>query len=346
MSARRGFVDALLAAPIGVAWLGLLEGEVRDDTGQWMFPADSERDAVSAAADAVHARSLGSLLALAVNAGYVQVGPWMPSAAATAAAAYRHADDRAVIAEAIDERFGDELHQPVDVDAQEWWNNDGPVEGWGEQKFRSFGSVYGAGQFTWAGLWTVTRPPEDAHSELVGGWEMDWSPVSRWRLPVRPDVRVVELHRPQDWVALVNTYPALARPEEEGWELPGRNQDPAALTALMSLPGQRAARTSIRRHLVPDWSRVAGECDGVHLSWAGFITSEGCVSDLGDGDVAMLRYWFSEHTLWLADVFGEPQPLAAPDFDTDGTNLEGIDVRADSARRRRDQAMLAAQLNR
>lgn len=60
-----------------------------------------------------------------------------------------------------------------------------------------------------------------------------------------------------------------------------------------------------------NWQAVAAQYDGTHPSWAGFITSEGCIVELGDGDVTMLRYWFSERTVWLADVFG--QPTSAPD---------------------------------
>jgi hypothetical protein len=29
----------------------------------------------------------------------------------------------------------------------------------------------------------------------------------------------------------------------------------------------------------------------------------------------MLRYWFSERTLWLADVFGDPRPAPDPGVD-------------------------------
>ena len=64
--------------------------------------------------------------------------------------------------------------------------------------------------------------------------------------------------------------------------------------------------------MVPDWQLVAGRYDGVHLSWAGFITAEGFIEDLGGGDVTMLRYWFSERTVWLADAFGEPSPATDP----------------------------------
>lgn len=103
------------------------------------------------------------------------------------------------------------------------------------------------------------------------------------------------------------------------------------------MPGQRAARASVHRELVPDWASVASAYDGVHVSWAGFLTSEGCVTDLGRGDVTMMRYWFSERTRWLRDVFGEPLPLKAPDVETDGTAIELCDVRTDPARRRDDE---------
>ena len=60
----------------------------------------------------------------------------------------------------------------------------------------------------------------------------------------------------------------------------------------------------------------------------------------------MLRYWFSERTHWLADVFGEPEPLAAPEVDTDGSGLDAVDPRTDLHRRSRDHRILMAQLGR
>ena len=167
--------------------------------------------------------------------------------------------------------------------------------------------------------------------------------MSRWRLPVRAGARVVEIHRPADWVALVAAHPAVGRRGQEHWELPSANQQAADVADLLAVDGQAAARASYRWQLVPDWASVAAACDGVHLSWAGFLTAEGYVSDLGDGGVAMLRYWFSERTHWLADVFGEPEPLAAPVLDRVGS---GVDVRVDAGRRAADRAALAALLGR
>jgi hypothetical protein len=68
---------------------------------------------------------------------------------------------------------------------------------------------------------------------------------------------------------------------------------------------------------MPNWERVADDFDGVHVSWSGKLTGEGRVIDvpeLGDDVVTMLRYWGSERTLWLNDVFGVPEPLHAPEL--------------------------------
>lgn len=101
----------------------------------------------------------------------------------------------------------------------------------------------------------------------------------------------------------------------------------------------------MRRHLVPDWRSVADRYDGVHLSWAGFITSEGCITDLDDGDVTMLRYWFSERTHWLADVFGQPAPALPLGVAQDG-GAGPADVRSDRERQRHDADVLRQLLGR
>jgi len=146
---------------------------------------------------------------------------------------------------------------------------------------------------------------------MVGAWEYETGPVTRWWLPVRPEARVFEIHRPADWARLVTDHPRHAAPHP-GWELPGINQHRTEISPLLAFPEQRAARASVRQHVVPDWQSVVGQYDGIHLSWAGFITAEGCIVDLEGGDVTMLRYWFSERTLWLADVFGEPRSASNP----------------------------------
>jgi hypothetical protein len=311
VDATDGFVDAMVVSPLGVALLAVLESRSRRSS-EWLLSLETSPSSVATAVEAVERMSFGEFVDLAVLTGVLHVGPWISDAATTAAAAYRHATARLPIAEAVSARFGAALHAPIDRAAQQWWS-DSMALSWLDRLaplFQNFEHVYGAGQFTWAGLWTVTDPPIEVHRQLIGAWEFERGPACRWWLPVNEGAGVFEIHRPADWARLVLEHPREALPHPE-WELPGINQHSSDLSPLLTVPGQRGARTSIRRHMVPDWRVVGERYDGVHLSWAGFITSEGCITDLGDGDVALLRYWFSERTHWLADVFGEP--LAATD---------------------------------
>jgi len=337
-----GFVDAILAAPLGVALLARLESRASRPHGYTPI-ADSSPGRVEAALAFVEAMSYGEFVKLVTYSAVIDVGPWIVDAPLTAAVAYRDAPERAPIAVAIAERFGEALRGGLDVNVQQWWTTNGSWSHKLAPLFGDFGHVYGAGQFSWAGLWTVSDPPEIAHAQLLDAWEMEDGPVTRWRLPVRSSARVFEINRPDDWAQLVIEHPRQAASHPEHWELPGRNQDPVSLSALMGTRGQRAARTSIRSHLVPDWRSVAEHYDGVHLTWAGLITTEGCVTDLGEGDVAMMRYWSSERTHWLADVFDDPEPLSSPFLSAEtppARILSTLDARNEAPRRHRDRVAL------
>jgi hypothetical protein len=315
-----GFVDALLSSPLGVTLLAALEHGPHYDVEPRRNVSTAS---VGAAVESVRSMSFGEFLDIAVLTSMIRCGPWIGEAPRNVAEAYRHAEERSPIAHAVNDRFGPELHTSIDRAAQQWWT-DVSTARWLDRKaplFHDFDDVYGAGQFTWAGLWTVTDPPEAVHAQLAAAWEYEVGPVHRWWLPVRPEARVFEIHRPGDWARLVMEHPRQGAPHPE-WELPGINQHRSELSSLLALPGQRAARTTIRRHLVPDWRSVSESYDGVHLSWAGFLTAEGCITDLGGGDVAMLRYWSSERTHWLADVFGESNPATDPASD-DGSAIGG-----------------------
>lgn len=306
-----GFVDAVMASPLGVSWLAVLEAGGCGDEGWSATSPVADPEAVSAAVDLIGEASFGRLVESAVFAAVFESGPWMGDAPAKIAAAYEQAERRAAIAEAINERFGDLLHAPIGRSSQQWFTDGHP---WLESLaplFGRFDDVYGAGEFPIAGLWTATDPPPEALVEMVGSWEYETGPITLWWLPARPDARVFEIHRPADWARLVTAHPRTAEPHP-GWELPGINQHVTDIAPLLESNEHRAARASVRHHVVPDWQSVAGQHDGVHLSWAGFITSEGYIVDLGDEGVTMLRYWYSERTLWLADAFGEPRPAPDP----------------------------------
>jgi len=343
-----GFEDACLDSSAGTALLATLEFSVRDDAGWLNTPTDSIPAAVEKATTAVQSMTFGVLCSAAVSTASHGVGPWIGDAAEFAAAAYRCAERRRPIAAAIAERFDAELHSPMDPAGQQWWNSaertDEVVDA--PRRFENYDRVYGNGEFTWAGMWTVTNPPPEVHDNLIDVWEMFPWPISRWHLPVRPDSRVHEVHRPEDWVALVEAHPFRAsRGAHGGWELPGPNQH-IDRSGLLEIPNQRAAAVEVSAHLLPDWTGVAGSFDAVHLSWAGFITTEGCITDMGGGAVTMLRYWGSERTLWLHDCFTEPEPLDAPVLSGRINGDIGIGCLADEPRRASDRAFLGQLLGR
>ncbi len=335
-----GFADACLDSPAGVALLAVLEARERDDVSWFEPPADSSSAAVEAAVRAVGSMSFGQLCSIAVDAAESLVGPWVGRAADAAAAAYRCAEARRPIAALIAERFDRELHAPMDPDGQQWWTaaTRGDAATDRRRLFQNYREAYGNGEFTWAGLWTVTDPPPEVHDDLVSVWEIFPGPISRWRLPVSAGARAYEIHRPADWLALVKSHPMEAmRPG--GWELSGPNRS-LRKSGLMDLPQQKAAARDPAAYVLPDWSSVATSFDGIHLSWAGFITTEGYVITAGDGQVSMLRYWGSERTHWLRDCFGVPQPLEAPALSGRINGDLGISTVTDDKRRATDQERL------
>lgn len=316
------FVESLLAAPAGVALLARLEVEQRDDVAWFEAPRDSNHDAVRRAAASVSTMSFGSLLAMATFSAEHLAGPWSGQALASLPYLYECAPQRRLIAEAVAEHFGARLHDGAGLDAQQWWRDGAAVGRHFEQPlFRDFSEVYGNGEFTRSGLWTVSDPPPEVNDDLFMAWDFAGFPVTRWHLPIHAVVRLWNIDGPSDWVRLVETYPRVATQPHHGWELSGPNQYPSDTRMLRSIENQHAVRVAVDRHVLPDWEVVARDFDGVHLSWAGFLTAEGFVSDLSGGGVTMLRYWGSERTLWLHDVFGTPAPLTPPPF----SNRFGMD---------------------
>jgi len=266
---------------------------------------------VTAAVDFVEQMTIASLEVVAVKAEMDLGGSWWDDSPFQMANALLHAGSRRPIAEAIGRRFGDELQQPVHLDTQEVWLMD--------LEHFELGAPLGSDRkppiswhtATWEGLFTASTPPPEIVSRLLFAWEFDFAAITRWHVHVDPAARVFEIRQPDDWQELVERHPS-TRPvhPNPGWELPGLNW--RDISSLLNVPGQRAAREQMRSFVEPDWNSVAAEFDGVHLTWAGAMTCEGTIIDLPDGDVAMLRGWCSERTLWLNPVLKNPTPLAPP----------------------------------
>lgn len=347
----RGVAEVLLTAPAGVALLHALETECRTDVHRWDCPIDSRPDAVDAAVDLVGELSFGGLMQRAVAAADRFAGPWMPSSPADLTVAYRLAPARATIARVVAERFVQPLCAPFDGDGQEWWSttrSDTPQHPrpWDHE------AVYSCGEFSWGGLWTVTRPPDELHHDLIEFWELNPYPIGRWALPVRPGACIYEIHHVDDWARLVAAYSKRPARGHSGWELPGPNQHLAETVGVEIASSGRAARHDVTVAM-PDWKEVAVDDDGVHLTWMGMLAAEGHVSEVpgeGEDTATMLRYWASERTLWLCDVFGDPEPRPGPvivddrgsiDGDEDGI---GIDVADHPGRLATDQHSLRRRL--
>jgi len=338
-------VDDLLAAPVGVALLDRLELAERGVFLPFDALTDSDPEAVERAVVSVRTMAVEQLLNVALGAADCLAGPWTGGAPDSLALAYGLAPARRPLAEALWLRFGESLAEPMG--AQEYWLSRREPGMTVQPGFSDFSRVYGNGEFTWSGFWTASAPPGAIHDDLVRAWEMYPGPISRWRVPINPSARVWVIDHPADWVRLVKSFPMVATNPHDGWELPGPNQHKSDVKRLASVPSQHGVRTKLDRHVLPDWSAVATQYDGVHLSWAGFITAEGFVSDLADGGATMLRYWSSERTLWLRDVFGEPEPLDAPLLTGNVSGALGIDVtRGNDDRVASDRDEIAIKLNR
>ncbi len=346
MDDRADFAEQLLRSPAGVALLHSLELEHRRDVAWFDFPSDSQALAVRDAAVSVKAMQFGELVQGIVAAAEHVGGPWVSNSPAQLANAFRMAPDRRAIAVAVADRFAGMLRADLGG-VQEWWSSrsDGARVG---QLFRHHDAVYCCGEFTWAGLWTVSAPPPEVHDDLVNVWELYPGPISRWRMPINPGARVFEIHAAADWVRFVAAFPRRTTEMHGGWELPGSNQERgytgAAELIALGLAAGRDADV-----VMPDWSQVAAAYDGVHLSWAGMLTSEGNVvrvPELGPKAVTMLRYWGSERTLWLNDVFGSPEPLPAPALLGESSGLGSVDIMLDAGRAAADRRVLTTLLGR
>lgn len=299
------FTTTLLTAPLGVATLAALELEAIRRT----------RDpncGVPGTTTHVKSMSFGEFLQVLVQTSVMRVGPWIPLAPQFLEAAYARADERRPIAEAISSRFGTQLHEPLALTQEIWLNQPAAPPSPPKPRFVNFDDVYDAGEYTEAGLWTCNPAPREVHAELVGAWELYSGPITRWQLPLCSDTRVFEIHRAEDWHRLVLDHPRRGRRLSRRWELPGLEFG-AASPGHASIGGGAGVNPNVSHVYVPNWTSVAGEYDAVHLSWAGLISAEGHIRPLEAASGAvMLRYWFTERTLWLSDCFGKEKQTHAP----------------------------------
>jgi hypothetical protein len=100
------------------------------------------------------------------------------------------------------------------------------------------------------------------------------APMACWRLGVAPGARIFEVDGPQAWHDLCARY------------------------SVESLDGR----------IVPEWSLVARDFDGVHLTLGGLLTAEQ-VRFASAADWSQHDGWDFEQTLWLRWCFTSVEPL-------------------------------------
>jgi hypothetical protein len=105
--------------------------------------------------------------------------------------------------------------------------------------------------------------------------------ASIWNVNVAAGARVAEVHGLADWARLAEAYP-------------------------LDVTGARRAEWSGRYGwagpwLVPDWSRLARDWDGVHVSAEGYLRAQEQAAPVRDGRT-VLAGWNPDATYWLRDV--------------------------------------------
>lgn len=346
---QRPFVVELMEAPAGAMALAALEADaLRTEDLLDLELVEPTASGVARAADQVRDVDFYNLMQVAVRVTAQMAGSYESEAPRRVARALRDAPARLPIAEAIAARFRVDLHEPLRRPGQHWW--------W-MYNLASWSDVEPIGQHPGAHPAWLTAPinwfftsnpgPERLLEAFGIAWDQSSHDVTRWSLNVDSGARIYEIHRPEDWQALVTAHPCEARTWYEGWQIASNDpEDQSASDELRGLLQQCAARWGVRRFIEADWAAVAQDWDAVHLSWAGFLTTEGTACDLGDGDVTMLLGWGSERTLWLNPVLSDPQPVDPdPDFLAgDGELDRSIDLRSDPDRFREQLSFLSARL--
>ena len=174
------------------------------------------------------------------------------------------------------------------------------------------------------GLWTSTSTWPDGTPigvELVED-NFGLERARACRLWIRPDARIAEIRTPEDWADLCRRYPldVTAQRRQVWFETTGRKG----------------------RWVIPDWSRVAEQFDGVHVGLAGYLRTAGAVIDVGphfpgewrgrlgeesetiptmgdtDGRTAsVMAGWHPDTTFWLNDVIDAVTEVAEWHYDDD-----------------------------
>jgi hypothetical protein len=117
------------------------------------------------------------------------------------------------------------------------------------------------------------------------------------RFGTDPTAMIYEVNGPRDWASLVERYPMDATGTHDGeWRYWGGVRGP---------------------WLLPDWTKVSEDYDGIHVTIGGYLTSSGRAIQVGDS-YTMLAGWVPDGTQWLADTSKNAVELGTWDFSEQG----------------------------
>ena len=164
--------------------------------------------------------------------------------------------------------------------------------------------------------------PENVYANFSGNWwslplgltrTVDSIPAGlslvedsfNWELatviPVYGAGRTLEIHTAEDWISLCRAYPVevTASRRHDWFHTTGRDG----------------------RWVIPDWQRLAGAWDAVHLTTTGYLNTAGRALQVGPDTATVLAGWDPGSTLWLTDVVRESEAprqiwCREPDGDT------------------------------
>jgi len=152
---------------------------------------------------------------------------------------------------------------------------------------------------SWSGSWWSAPTGLVATSRSLGahgavGLQLtedgiEWPEACLQHLRPQVGARVFEIDGPEAWTELVARYPVevTASRRHDWWRSTGGEE----------------------RWLLPDWTRVAEDWDGVHLSVLGYLSAAGRRLPAGGDYETVLAGWDPDATYWLADVL---EPVGGP----------------------------------
>lgn len=262
-------------SPVGSIVLALLELAERGDVDRlnWEGYCDlAAIDAVIRSGNDLECTDILKYILLAVGVA----SPWNPDSIDEIAMMSLHSSERLPIAELLVNNFVNRLTSKCNFDLQEVWLNPTQYDQYLQSKyFIEYRNIYGQGQFTWAGMWSMTTSDIEIVEWIISGMGTNIE-INLYKPVIADDARVYEIQSFEDWEELVK--------ENE--------------------------LTTSSGDLAPDWALIAQKYDAVHLSWMGVLLAHDNLTPANEKNVIPLKYWEHEKTLWLNDCFSEIVRLA------------------------------------